>query len=144
MMPDDVHESYRKDFHEAALTLPISPRASAALSRYALQRLLEEKGGVKAGRLEQEIDEVIQNKSLPSHIADDLHAIRHIGNFAVHPNKDKATEEIIEIDADEAEWLLETLRGLLDFYFVQPAKSQRRKESFNQKMQAAGKKVEIP
>jgi Domain of unknown function (DUF4145) len=138
-LPLEVDEDFRKDFKEAALVLSISPRASAALSRYALQKLLRAKAGVKSGNLNSEIDQVIESKTLPSYLSEAIDAIRNIGNIAAHPMEDMTTGEILEVDGGEAAWILEILRCLLDFYFIQPALLQQRKDTVNQKLAAAGK-----
>jgi hypothetical protein len=88
------------------LVLPDSEKASAALSRRCLQHLLREKAGIKPGNLANEIQQVLDSKQLPSHLADDLDAIRNIGNFATHPLKSTNTGEIVEVEPHEAEWLL--------------------------------------
>lgn len=110
--------SYRDDVDEAAKVLPISPKACAALSRRCLQKLLRDKGGVKPGDLSAEIDEVLPK--LPEDLATQVDAIRHFGNFAAHPNKSTATGEIIDVEPDEAEWTLDVLESMLNFYFVEP------------------------
>lgn len=114
-----------------------SPKASAALSRRCLQMILKDKGGAKTKNLADQIDEVVPN--VPSHIAADLHAVRNIGNFAAHPLKSSNTGEIVEIEDEEAEWNLDVLELLFDFYFVQPAISARRKAALNRKLKDAGK-----
>jgi len=43
------------------------------------------------------------------------------------------------VEAGEAEWNLDTLEGLFDFYFVQPAVLQAKKEALNKKLSGAGK-----
>lgn len=65
--------------------------------------------------------------------------ITDIGNFAAHPIKSKNTGEIMKVETGEAEWNLDTLEGLFDFYFVQEAKAKERKERLNQKLAEAGK-----
>jgi len=42
-LPEEVPERFAADFREAHDTLPISPKASAALSRRCLQTLIREK-----------------------------------------------------------------------------------------------------
>lgn len=138
-IPLEVDEDFRRDFKEAALTLSISPRASAALSRYCLQKLIRLKAGIKKRDLREEINELINQSSIPTYLSEQLDLIRHTGNFAVHPNEDSNTGNIIDIDKEEAAYLLEILRELLDFYFVKPAKALQRKGAFNDKLQAAGK-----
>ena len=86
-----------------------------------------------------EIQQVLDSKQLPGHLAEDLDAIRNIGNFAAHPIKSTHTGEIVEVEPQEAEWLLNLLEGLFDFYFVQPARAKAKREALNAKLQAAGR-----
>jgi hypothetical protein len=39
----------------------------------------------------------------------------------------------------EAEWLLDVLEGLFDFYFVQPALLKAKRDALNKKLKDAGK-----
>jgi len=86
-----------------------------------------------------QIQEVIDSKKLPSYLSKDLDAVRNIGNFGAHPIKSKATGEIIEVEPGEAEWNLNILEQLFDFYFVQPEISRKKRESLNKKLEDAGK-----
>ncbi len=129
-MPAELAEEYR----QAWLILPDSPKASAALSRRCLQRLLREKASVNPGDLSEEIQEVLDSNQLPTHLAENLDAVRHIGNFAAHPNKRRSTGEIAQVEPEEAGWNLEVLEGLFDFYFVQPAASKQRRDKLNAKL----------
>ena len=45
----------------------------------------------------------------------------------------------MEVEPKEAEWLLNWLDGLFDFYFVQPARAKARRDALNAKLQDAGK-----
>jgi hypothetical protein len=142
-VPAEVSDPYKQDFIEACAVLPLSPKASAALSRRNLQAILRDKAGTKAKDLYDQIEEVIASGKPPSHIADDLHAVRNIGNFAAHEIKSKITGAIVEIEAGEAEWNLDVLESLFDFYFVQPALAAKRKAELNKKLKEVGKS-EIP
>jgi Domain of unknown function (DUF4145) len=71
--------------------------------------LQREKAGVKPEDLSKEIDKVMT--TLPSHLAGAVDAVRHIGNFAAHPIKSKSTGEVVDVEAVEAEWNLDTLGG---------------------------------
>jgi len=135
----DVPKEYASDYIEACLVLADSPKASAALSRRCLQHLLREVARVKKGDLNAEIQELIDRGTLPSHLTESLDAIRNIGNFAAHPIKTKTAGEIVEVEPGEAEWSLETLEGMFDYYFVQPAIIRRKREALNQKLAASGK-----
>ena len=135
----EVPKELAEDYNEACLVLADSAKASAALSRRCLQTLLREHAKVRPQNLNKEIDEVLASKALPTHLADDIHAIRAIGNFAAHPTKDTATGEIVEVEPGEAEWLLDLLVGLFGFYFVEPAAAKKRRDELNAKLTAAGK-----
>ena len=119
--PKEVPQKFSQDYAEACLVLPDSAQASAALSRRCLQHILREVAKVKPRNLADEIQEVLDSGKLPSHIHDSLDAVRNIGNFAAHPTKSKSTGEILPVEAGEAEWTLDVLEALFDFYFVQPA-----------------------
>ncbi|MFN8338969.1 MAG: DUF4145 domain-containing protein [Saprospiraceae bacterium] len=138
-VPIEVDTNFAVDYNEACLILPFSPKASAALSRRCLQNILRDKALVKKGDLSNEIQEVIDSGKLPSHLIESIDAIRNIGNFAAHPNKSMLTGEIIEVEFGEAEWLLDVLEALFDFYFVQPKIIQMKRQLLNQKLAEMGK-----
>ena len=132
-IPPEVGNPYRQDFADACAVLTISPKASAALSRRCLQSILKDKGRYDQRDLNDQISELMG--TLPSsYIAEDLHAVRTIGNFAAHPIKSTSTGEIVDVEPGEAEWNIEVLESLFDFYFVQPALSAKRKAELNQKL----------
>lgn len=127
------------DYTESALVLSDSAKASAALSRRSLQHILREKAGVKKADLSAEIQQVLDSGKLPSEIAENLDAVRNIGNFAAHPIKSSSTGEIIDIEPHEAEWNLEVLEQLIDFYYVRPAVAKKKRDELNIKLVEAGK-----
>lgn len=135
----DVPDEFAQDYKEACLVISDSPKASAALSRRCLQNLLRDKAGVKTSNLNKEIGDVLASKQLPSYLAEGIDAVRNIGNFAAHPIKSTSTGEIVAVEPGEAEWLLDLLEGLFDFYFAQPAELKRKKEALNKKLADAGK-----
>ena len=98
-----------------------------------------EKAGVKKGNLASEIQEVIDSGNLPSHLSESIDAIRNIGNFAAHPMKSTSTGEIVEVEVGEAEWILDVLEALFDYYFVQPALLKAKREALNKKLSEIGK-----
>jgi Domain of unknown function (DUF4145) len=137
--PQEVLSPYRGGLQEALAVLSLSPKASAALSRRTLQAVLGDKAATKTKDLFYQIEEVITSGKLPSHIADDLHAVRNIGNFAAHEIKSKVTGAIVDAEVGEAEWNLDVLESLFDFYFVEPTKAAQRKTALNKKLKEAGK-----
>jgi hypothetical protein len=138
-LPQSVPQEYRDEFAEAAAVIDLSPKSSSALSRRCLQRLLREHLNIKKRDLSQEIDELLATGGLPSHLAASVDAIRNIGNFAAHPLKNTNTGEIVDVEPGEAEWLLDVLEMLFDFYFVHPMGAQARKDALNQKLLSLGK-----
>ncbi|CAG1008690.1 hypothetical protein ANAEL_03706 [Anaerolineales bacterium] len=137
--PPEVPTHIASDYSESCLVLSVSPKASAALSRRCLQNLLRDVARIKHGNLADEIQETIDSKQLPTHIIQVIDAVRQIGNFAAHPVKSKNTGEILPVEPHEAEWNLDVLESLFDFYYVQPAIIARKKASLNAKLQEAGK-----
>ncbi|MFX0173636.1 MAG: hypothetical protein ACFE9L_17240, partial [Candidatus Hodarchaeota archaeon] len=57
-----------------------------------------------------------------------------------HPNKSTSTGEILPVEPEEAEWNLDVLESLFDFYYVQSAKIQKKKDALDKKLLEAGKK----
>ena len=138
-VPVEVEEKFASDFREACLVITDSEKASAALSRRCLQHLLREKAGTKAKDLADQIEEVLDSGELPSRLGEVIDMVRAVGNFAAHPTKSTNTGEVIDVEPGEAEWNLNTLEELFDFYFVQPARVAKRTEALNKKLEDAGK-----
>ena len=139
-IPLEVPSDIAEDYKEACLVLVDSPKASAALSRRCLQYLLRSKAGVKLGNLADEIQQVLDSRTLPTHLAESIDHIRHIGNFAAHPEKSLQSGEIIPVEPGEAEWNLDVLESLFDFYYVQPAVIAKKRADLDSKLAAAGKR----
>lgn len=138
-IPVEVPMDFSQDYTEACIVLTDSPKASSALSRRCLQHLLREKVGVRKGDLANEIQQLIDSGNLPSHISECIDAIRNIGNYAAHPIKSQSTGEIVDVEPGEAEWTLDVLEMLFDFYFVQPEKIRLKREALNNKLKDMGK-----
>lgn len=138
-IPSDVPQKYASDYREACLVLTDSAKASAALSRRCLQHLLRDEYKVKHGNLADEIQHVLDDKKMPSYILESLDAVRNTGNFAAHPMKSTASGEIIEVEPGEAEWNLDVLESLFDFFFVQPALLAKKRAALDAKLASAGK-----
>lgn len=135
----EVDAEVAKDYIEACLVFEDSPKASAALSRRCLQNILRLKAKVNPSSLSNEIQQVIDSKTLPSYLSENIDAIRIIGNFAAHPIKSNSSGEIVDVEPGEAEWLLDVIESLFDFYYVLPAKSKAKRDALNQKLNDLGK-----
>jgi hypothetical protein len=136
-VPHEIPDHIAGDYTEAALVIPFSPKASAALSRRCLQIILREAGNTKTKDLNDQIEEVLP--TLPTNIAKNLDAVRVVGNFAAHPLKSQTTGEIIDVEPGEAEWNLDVIDALFDYYYVRPVLEQKKRDDLNQKLKDAGK-----
>jgi hypothetical protein len=135
-VPTAVPANVKADYEEAAAVLPISPKASAALSRRILQDVLVNAGGAITRNLIDQIVEVMP--SLPKILAEQVDAIRVIGNFSAHPKKSIATGEIVDVEPHEAEWNLEVLDLLFQHYYTSPAEIAARRAALQAKIATAG------
>jgi Domain of unknown function (DUF4145) len=127
----DVPPRYVKDYEEAFAVLDVSAKASAALSRRLLQRLLWDKG-IKKSNLAEEIKEAIRTRHPPPDTAKVIDNVRFIGNLAAHPLR-TAAGQIVNVKPGEAKWSLNVLELLFDWYFVEPAKAKRMQNALKQK-----------
>jgi len=141
-VPQEVTAHIAGDYNEACLVLADSPKASAALSRRCLQNMLSDHGYTKRNLVDQ-IDDVLneqdRTKMMPGHLHGSVDAIRQFGNFGAHPMTDQTTLQIIDVEPGEAEWCLEIIEQLFDFYYVAPERLKARRGALNAKLTQAGK-----
>lgn len=136
--PLEVPKDIKNDYQQACLVLPDSPEASAALSRRCLQHILFEQG-YESKDLRDQISQILDSNTLPPYIAEDIDAIRNIGNIAAHPQKTMTSEELVSVELKEAEWNLNIIEALFDHLYVQREKAKQRRDALNQKLQQIGK-----
>lgn len=138
----EVPDKIRDDYIEACNALPISAKASAALSRRCLQNILHAHG-YKAKDLAKEIDlllnEIDPKKALPHRLRETIDGIRNFGNFSAHPIDDKTTLQVIDVEPHEAEWCLQILEDMFEHFYVGPAAAKAIKTVLDAKLAAAGK-----
>ncbi len=139
---DAVPELFRKDYVEACNVLPISPKASAALSRRVLQAILKDRGYSStnlARQIEVVLNESDTSKALPESIRSTVDAVRNFGNFAAHPITELTSLQVIDVEPEEAEWCLEIVEALFEHYYATPAKEKERLARLNSNLKRAGK-----
>ena len=132
-LPEFIPKKYVELYEESNAVLDISPRASAALSRTCLQMLLRDYGKVNPGKLFDEIQQVLDSKTLPVETEKTIDIIRENGNNATHPNKSENPGEIISVESDEAEWGLEILDSLFEHYIIRPYIQNEKLKKFKEK-----------
>ncbi len=141
-VPPEVPVKIAADYIEACNVLPISPKASAALSRRCLQTILRAHG-YNARDLAKEIDlllnETDASKAIPATLRVTIDGIRNFGNFSAHPVTDVTTLQVVEVEPHEAEWCLEVLEEMFQHFYVRPAEAKARKAALDAKLKAAGK-----
>jgi hypothetical protein len=141
-VPPEVPPDIAKDYIEACNVLPISAKASAALSRRCLQNMLHA-AQYRAKDLAKEIDLLLDEpdprKALPHKLRETVDAIRNFGNFSAHPIDDKTTLQVIDVDPEEAEWCLEVIEELFEHFYVGPEMAKAKKAALNAKLAAGGK-----
>jgi len=141
-IPTEVPEEVSKDYKEACAVLTVSAKASAALSRRCLQKILSDHG-YKAKNLSKQVDKVLNesdaSKALSPALVMTIDAIRNFGNFSAHPITDITTQQIIPVEPHEAEFCLEVVEEMFDHYYVRPALAAKRKAALNAKLATGGK-----
>jgi len=141
-VPREVPDDVKTDYIEACNVLPLSPKASAALSRRCLQVILRNHG-YKDRDLSREIqlllDEPDPTKGIPTTLRTTVDGIRNFGNFSAHPITDITTLQVIDVEPHEAEWCLEIIEEMFEHFYVRPAQAAKRKAALDAKLTAAGK-----
>ncbi|WP_334388135.1 DUF4145 domain-containing protein [Bradyrhizobium sp. AZCC 2262] len=138
----EVPKPIAADYIEACNVLPISAKASAALSRRCLQNMLHA-ANYRDRDLAREIDLLLNEpdprKALPHQLRETVDAIRNFGNFSAHPIDDKTTLQVIDVEPHEAEWCLEVIEDLFEHFYVGPAMAAAKKAALDAKLAAGGK-----
>jgi hypothetical protein len=135
----EVGDPLRADYEQAAAILEISPRMSAVMSRRILADLLERCAGLSGFSLAKRIDGFTNDKSHPSGLRDNLHHFREIADFGAHTQTDDQAQ-IIDVGRDEAEWTLDLLDRLFDYFIVAPERDRKMREAMDKRIKDAGRK----
>lgn len=134
-----VLDEFHKGFREACRILEESPNSSAAASRRCLQIMIRQHFGINKKDLYPAIKELVAQNRLPSALAEDLYIIKDFGNRGAHPSGSTTPGDDIEVEVEEAQWLLEILERLFEFEFIAPRLTEERRQAFNEKRTRAGK-----
>lgn len=129
--PDCVPAVLATDYYEACRIRDLSPKASATLSRRVLQGMIRDFCGISKNRLIDEIKELrkrCHDGKAPQGVSvetmDAIDAVREIGNFGAHMEKD--IDVIVEVDPGEAQALIGLIEMLFDDWYVQREQRQQR------------------
>jgi len=123
-VPTAVPQDIAKDYVEACNVLPISAKASAALSRHCLQSMLHA-AGYRAKDLSKEIDLLLDDadpgRAVTHRLRETVDAIRKLRNASARPIDDRTALLAVEVDPREAAWCLEVIEDLFEHFYVSPA-----------------------
>jgi hypothetical protein len=123
-MPDYVPSAVVSDYNEACLIATLSPKASATLSRRALQGMIRDFWKAKPGRL---VDEIAQIKDqVGPDVWGGIEAVRKVGNIGAHMEAD--INLIVDVEPSEAKLLIGLIELLVREWYVARYERQRRLE----------------
>ncbi|KAB8066282.1 DUF4145 domain-containing protein [Janthinobacterium violaceinigrum] len=120
--PDYIPTVIIKDYEEAFSIVELSPKASATLSRRALQGILRDFWKVKPQNLNMEIESI--KDRVDGLTWDAIDSIRKIGNIGAHMEKD--INIILDVDPEEAHLLISLIETLLTEWYVGRAERESR------------------
>ncbi|MGA2403995.1 MAG: DUF4145 domain-containing protein, partial [Syntrophobacteraceae bacterium] len=112
-LPEEVPNSLREMYREAASIENLSPNGSAFLARRILEQTLRERFGKPKSKLVNLMDEFLQLESPPASLHQMMHDIREFGNIAGHPAQDQQGEWTT-VDPAEASYTLDVVAEVLD------------------------------
>ena len=123
-------------YQEAASILDESPRACAILARRVMTDLLKKYAGRSEHGLTDRINKFDKDTSYPSTLRDNLLQYgREIGDFAAHTQEDDQAN-IVDVGPAEAEWTLDLVERLFEYFIISPARDAEIKAKMDKKIQA--------
>ena len=120
-LSEDVPADLASEYWAAAQVLPYSEEASAAISRRLLQRVLAAKAGAGYGGLADQIKRALVSPTMPAYLKEALETLVKLAKLESHEAKSYRCDSLAGVNEGEAMWLLEVLKPLFEFYYVQPA-----------------------
>ena len=125
-IPDGISD----DFIEALKCYNFSAyKACVVMTRRTIQKACLNLGADKNKKLWEQIKELNDDDKLHRDLSDMATEIRHLGNDGAHPLSDN----IDEVDVDDAKEILDFTQELLDDLYVRPQKIKVMKEKREQK-----------
>ena len=129
--PEYIPKAIRDDYFEACLILQLSPKAAATLIRRCLQGMIRDFAGISDRTLYKEIDQLrdaVSAGKAPQGVTDEtvdaIDHVRKVGNIGAHMEAD--INHIVEVDAGEAEALVELTEMLFEEWYVARNRRQAR------------------
>lgn len=124
-LPPYIPEAIVTEYTEACRIFDLSPKASATLSRRCLQGMIRDFWSVKPARLIDEI-KAIEDRVDPL-TWEAIDSVRKVGNVGAHMEKD--INVIVDVEAGEAELLIELIETLSSEWYVNREERKVRMEA---------------
>ncbi|MBI5151780.1 MAG: DUF4145 domain-containing protein [Candidatus Pacebacteria bacterium] len=122
--PDIVPQVIINDYEEACKIMNLSPKASATLSRRALQGMIRHFWGIKKPEdhkgkwtLWNEIQAIKSKPDLGLGVWSAIDAVRKVGNIGAHMEED--INLIIDVEPEEASKLIWLIEFLIEKWYIQ-------------------------
>ena len=122
----------RNDFQEAALILDLSPKMSAVMSRRILSDLLEEYAGRDEFLLGTKLENFGKDNRFPLAVRQNAQALNEAAKLGAHTKKNDQ-EEVIDVDRDEAEWMLGLVERFFEIFIIAPKRDERMRKQIEAK-----------
>jgi len=136
-LSEDVPADLASEYWAAAQVLPYSEEASAAISRRLLQRVLAAKAGAGYGGLADQIKRALVSPTMPPYLKEALETLVKLAKLESHEAKSYRCDSLAGVNQGEAMWLLEVLKPLFEFYYVQPALVARMRKPIEDRLSPA-------
>jgi hypothetical protein len=133
-LSDDVPANLAADYWAASQVLPFSEEASAAIGRRLLQRVLAAKAGAGYGGLADQIKRALASPTMPAYLKEALETLVKLAKLESHEAKSYRCDALAGVNEGEAKWLLEVLKPLFEFYYVQPALVARMRKPIEERL----------
>ncbi len=130
----DVPADLASEYWTAAQILPYSEEASAAISRRLLQRVLSGQAGAGYGGLAEQIRRAISSSAMPPYLKEALETLAVVAGLEDDEPKSYRCDSLAPVKEGEAEWLLDVLKPLFEFYYVQPARLRRKRYAMEERI----------
>lgn len=138
-----VPPRYAQDFREAWAIIDYSHRMSTVLARKVLQDLLAQYANLTDYMLDKNVAAFIADTDHPRRIRENMDYLRVLANMGAHTKKDKLGDPL-EATKEEAEWTLELISELFEYFIIDPIRDKEKREAINERLKSAGKDGMLP
>jgi hypothetical protein len=126
-LSNDVPAELAAEYWAASQVLPYSEEASAAISRRLLHRVLAAQAGAGYGGLAEQIRRAVASPAMPPYLKEALETLAKLAKLQDDDAKSYRCDAMAPVNEGEAEWQLDVIRPLFEFYYVQPARLRRKR-----------------